>query len=198
MGEGALVFLKGGAMDDEKIIELFNQRDERAIAEAKKKYEKYVFMIAFRILEIREDAEECVSDVFLSLWNTIPPQTPLNFKAYVGKIARNVAFSKLDYKKAEKRGANLTVLLSEIEEIVTSDDAIDDELGREAVAKAVNAFLSDQPSKNRRIFVRRYYFCDPVKEIAASFEMSESKVKSLLFRMRKTLGKYLKKEGIVL
>ena len=182
-------------MDDGKIIELFALRDERAIAETKAKYGKYVFAVAENILESREDAEECASDVYFSLWNAIPRERPENLKAFIGKVARNVALSKLDYVKAEKRGANMTVLLSEIEDILPSSDEVDDVLGREAVTKEINSFLAALPPKSRRIFVRRYFFCDSIKDISSRFEMSESKVKSSLFRMRKTLSKHLKKEG---
>ena len=140
-------------MDDGKIIGLFFERDERAIAETKAKYGKYVFAIAQNVIENREDAEECASDVYLSLWKSIPPQRPENLKAFIGKVARNVALSKLDYVRAEKRGANMTVLLSEIEDILPSGDEIDDGLGKEAVAKATDS--GKKPSQRRSIHFSR-------------------------------------------
>ena len=173
-------------MNDDKIIGLFLSKDERAISELKQKYGNYLFAIAKNILGCIEDAEECVSDVYLSLWNVIPRQKPENLKAFIGKVARNTALSKLDYNAAAKRDAKMSVLLSEI----------DDDITRRELSNVLNSFLANLPAKNRQIFVRRYYFCDSIKDIASRFGVSESKVKSLLFRMRKTLGKQLKQGGI--
>lgn len=183
-------------MNDDKIIGLFLSKDERAISELKQKYGNYLFAIAKNILGCIEDAEECVSDVYLSLWNVIPRQKPENLKAFIGKVARNTALSKLDYNAAAKRDAKMSVLLSEIEDVIPSGEEIDDDITRRELSNVLNSFLANLPAKNRQIFVRRYYFCDSIKDIASRFGVSESKVKSLLFRMRKTLGKQLKQGGI--
>ena len=183
-------------MNDDKIIELFLSKDEQAISEIRKKYGNYLFAIAKNILGCDEDAEECVSDAYLSLWNVIPRQNPGNLKAFIGKITRNIALSKLDYNAAAKRDSKMNVLLSEIEDVIPSGDEIDDGIARRELTSILNSFLANLPAKNRQIFVRRYFFCDSVKDIASRYGVSESKVKSLLFRMRKALGKHLKQGGI--
>lgn len=184
-------------MNDDKIIGLFLSKDERAIAETKQKYGNYLFAIANNILECASDAEECVSDVYLSLWNAIPRAKPENFKAFISKTARNIALSRLDYNKASKRDSKMSVLLSEIEDVVPSGDDVDDEMSRSVTADIINSFLAHLPAENRRIFVRRYFFCDSVKDVASRFDISESHVKSSLFRMRKMLKKQLKQGGII-
>ena len=183
-------------MDDEMIIGLFSAKDERAISETRKKYGKLLFAVSNNILRCEEDAEECVDDVYIALWNNLPTKKPDNFKAYITTVARNTAFSMLDYKTASKRNADMTVLLSEAEELIPSDETVDSEILRQTVIKTINSFLEKQPAMKRKVFIRRYFFADSVKSISERFGIKENNVKSILFRMRAGLKKCLQKEGI--
>lgn len=151
--------------------------------------------MAYNILGNAEDAEECVNDTLLSVWNAIPQTIPENLKAFVCRIARNTALKKLEYNTAEKRSPNAAISLAELEEIVSDKSASSDDAG-ENISEAISEFLRLQKPEIRKVFIRRYWFFDPVSEIAKRFSFSESKVKSMLFHTRKKLRSYLTKEGI--
>lgn len=188
--------IKGGSkIEDSRIIELYSERDEAAIKETELKYGRLCRSVAYNILGNAEDAEECVNDTLLSVWNKIPTTKPENLKAFVCRIARNTALKKLEYNTAEKRSSNAAVSLTELEEIVP-DNRFPPDKAPEDVSKLISDFLRRQKPEIRKVFIRRYWYFDSVSDIAARFSYSESKVKSMLFHTRSKLKKFLTKEGI--
>ncbi len=183
------------SMDDQRIIELYFARDEQAIRETENKYGKLCFQIAINVLNAREDAEECVNDTYNGLWNTIPPTRPANFRAFAAKIARNLSLKRLEYLTREKRSAENTVPLDELADILP-DERYAPGIGDEEVGKHISAFLRMEKPDARRVFVRRYFYFDPVASIAERYSFTTSKVKNMLFNTRKRLKDYLIKEGI--
>ena len=180
-------------MDDASIIELFRERDERAIAEMKRKYDKLCFYVAGNILSQREDVEECVNSAYYETWNNIPPDNPNDLKTYLCRIVRNIAIKRLQYNSAAKRNPNFTVPIDEIAECIPSDDGqkeFDDIL-----ADAISRFLRTQDEKQRKVFIRRYWYGDSLSKIAEYYGMKERTVATYLFRTRKKLKAFLQKEG---
>ncbi len=183
-------------MNDSDIIELYFERSENAIVETEKKYQKYCYSIAFNILGSREDAEECVNDIYTRLWNSIPPQRPNNLSAFMAKIVRNLSFDRYHQKRAEKRWkGQREAALDELVECLpdTSGGDISDEL---ILKDALNEFLRSLAAEERQIFVKRYFYMCSIKSIAKVLKMGESKVKMSLHRSREKLREYLKREGI--
>lgn len=183
-------------MEDEKIVDLFWERSESAIIETAKKYGQYCKTIAINILGNSEDAKECENDAYHALWNTIPPNRPSVLKAYLGRILRNIAIDKYDYNTAQKRNSKFDLILSELEECIVSPANVELQYEQGEIAKRISEFLWTIDKENRIVFVRRYWYSDSISSIAAQFGMSESKVKSMLFRMRNRLKIYLEKEGV--
>ena len=182
-------------MEDVKIIELFLARDEQAIAQADAAYGRKLFVLANRIVRNHEDAEESVSDTYFKAWETIPPQKPSFFFAYLAKICRFFALGKLDWNHAAKRNAEVVALTEEMEQCIP-DSSHDHAMEAKEIGKALNAFLETLNPESRMIFLRRYWYVDTVAEIAARYGISESKVKTQLHRTRAKLCTYLEKEGI--
>ena len=182
-------------MEDDRIVALYWARSEDAITETSEKYGKYCYAIAYHILSNAEDAEESVNDTYLAAWRTIPPKRPKYFFAYLAKICRNFAFGKLDWLDAARRKAEV-VTLSEEMELCIPDTSRDSAAEGREITRALNAFLGTLTQENRRLFVRRYWYVDTVAEIAQRYNMSESKVKTRLHRIREKLRVYLMQEGI--
>ena len=182
-------------MDDTKIIELFWARNEDAIAETDAAYGKKLRTLANRILGSREDAEESVSDTYMKTWETVPPQRPTYFYAFLASICRHLSFHRLDWKQAAKRNAEVVTLTEEME-LCIPDTSRDREMEAREIGKALNAFLESLPKEARLIFLRRYWHVDTIAEIAARYGMTESKVKMQLSRTRAKLCTYLEQEGI--
>lgn len=180
-------------MDDISIIELFRKRDERAISEMKQKYGRLCCCIAGNILSQREDAEECVNSAYYEIWNNIPPDCPDDLRTYLCRIVRNIAIKRLQYNTAAKRDPGYTVPLDEIAECVPS--ASGDEVSDKELAEAISRFLRTQDQKYRKVFVRRYWYGDPISVIAEYYGMNDKTVATYLFRTRKKLKAFLQKEG---
>ena len=189
-------------MTDPQIITLYFHRDEQAIHETDLKYGRYCFSIAWNILRVREDSEECVSDTWMDTWRAIPPTRPLSLKAFVGRITRNNALGRYEYNTAARRGGTETPLcLEELSECVTGSDSAgfaDAQDRYRHLVTSINDFLSGVKREQRIIFVRRYFYECSVREIAEGMNISESKVKVTLSRMRAKLREYLEKEGVTL
>ena len=185
-------------MDDQKIVDLYWQRSEKAIEETDSKYGGYCFSIAYNVLANSEDAEESVSDTYMAAWNKLPPHRPSILAAFLGKITRNISISRWRSRSAYKRGGGEIVLaLEELEECVTDSHNVEADYIRKEAAAAFNRFLDTLPDTERRIFLRRYWCLDPIADIAANFGFSQSKVTSILYRTRARLRVQLEKEGFV-
>ena len=186
-------------MDDDKIVDLYWERSERAIIETDIKYGHLCRSIPNNILANEEDAKECVNDAYLGAWNAMPVQRPKKLMPFLGGIVRNISLDRYDYNNAQKRNKNLEVILSELEDCLSRPgDSTESKYEEGEIARAISNYLRTIDKVNRNIFIRRYWYSESVKQIAAGYEMSESKVKSLLLRERKKLKKYLEKEGIII
>ena len=184
---------------DAQILQLFEQRSEDAISAAALQYGGLCRHIAMNILGNAEDAEECVNDTWLAVWNRIPPEQPRSLTAYICRIVRNLSLDRMDYLRAGKRNAAATSSLEAIMELNQEIGLTDIQL--EAVSEdvcrnAVNEFLAGQPKKMRQVFVRRYWFGDSLAQLSERTGFTESKLKSMLHRMRKGLRQRLEEEGV--
>lgn len=183
-------------MEDKEIIGLFMNRNEEAISALQEKFGAYCQKIARNILQNSEDAEECFNDTCLTVWNLIPPNSPENLKAFAGRITHNIALNIFRKKLAQKRGAGETeIAFSEFEECIPENKTIEETVESKEITKVIEKFLYSNPPEKRNIFIRRYWYMFSVCEIAEDYGISESKAKSILFRMRKELKKELEKEG---
>jgi len=183
-------------MEDSAIIELYWQRDESAITETDIKYGPLCRQLAMNILKNHEDSEECVSDTYLGVWNSVPPERPSRFRAYLCRIARNMALTRYGYLHAQKRNSDASLPLEELEACIYGENSAETKLEADEIARILNDFLRASGYETRNIFLRRYWFCDSISEIAARFGISEGKVKSQLFRAREKLRERLEKEGV--
>jgi RNA polymerase sigma-70 factor (ECF subfamily) len=184
-------------LDDGAIVDLFVSRDETAIAEAKHKYGKRLFITAMNILHSGEDAEECVSDALLKAWESIPPNRPQFLGAYLSKITRNRSLNVWEAKNAAKRGGGVVTLLGELEEAVPSCNTTEKAYDAALTTEAINSFLAKTDKTVRVLFVLRYFYGESINGISARLNMHESKIKSTLFRLRKKLRAHLEEEGIL-
>jgi RNA polymerase sigma-70 factor (ECF subfamily) len=183
-------------MDDPEIIQLYWDRDQRAIGETDRKYGAYCTAIIRRVLGDGRDAEECLNDTYLGAWNAMPPQRPSLLPPFLGRIARNTALDRYDYNGAARRGGFDTVL-EELADCV-SGSPVEEELELRRIGEAISAYLDTVSPTARRVFLRRYWYGDPVADIAARCGFTQGKVKSLLHRTRKGLRTYLIQEGYAL
>ena len=183
-------------MEDQKIIELFFARSEQAIAQLQNKYGNRCLRVAGNILNNRLDAEECVNDAYLAVWNSIPPQEPDPLLTYVCHIVRNLSIKKYHANSALKRNSHYDIALDELEECIQTNETVENELAVKELAGAINQFLGTLSRENRVMFIRRYWFSDSVADIAGMFRTSSRNVSLRLLRVRKGLKKYLEKEGM--
>ena len=182
-------------MDDSKIIELFFARNEDAIKHTDDTYGRRLFHLADNIVHNDQDAEESVNDTYMKAWDTIPPQRPEHFFAYIAKICRNFALKRIDWQKAKKRNAEVVTLTQEMENCIP-DTYRDMEADECELGRILDAFLRTLTPENQMVFLRRYWYVDTIAEIAVRYGISESVVQMRLNRTRSKLAMYLAKEGI--
>ena len=180
-------------MEDALIIEMLQQRNESAINELRQKYERLCVYIAGNVLYQHEDVEECVNSACYEIWNSISPAEPHDLKSYLCRIVRNIAINRLEYNSAAKRDSRYTVSLDEISDCVPATP--DESITLSDLADSISRFLRTQDEIQRKVFVRRYTYGDSVAEIAKRFSLNEKTVATYLFRTRKKLKVFLKKEG---
>lgn len=185
-------------MEDHQIIELYFARSEQAIAATAGKFGPYCYSIAYNILHDRLDSEECVSDTYMDTWNAIPPHRPNSLSAFVGRITRRNALDRWDYLRAEKRGGGeVSLALEELSVCVSNKGNPEAELASRELGRIISLFVRQLPEPDRYVFIRRYWYLEPVKEIATKYGYSVSKVKSMLHRTRIRLRDHLEREGIM-
>lgn len=182
-------------MDDSKIIELFFARNQEAIQQTDKVYGRRLFLLADRIVRNEQDAEESVSDTYMKAWDTIPPQRPVHFFAYIAKICRNLALKRVDWKNAQKRSAEIVALTQEMEGCIP-DASQDARIEARELGRILDAFLRTLTPENQMVFLRRYWYADTVAQIAARYGIGQSAVQMRLSRTKGKLTAYLAKEGI--
>lgn len=185
-------------VDDKRIVELYFERDESAISETAQKYGRYCHSIAYHILNSDQDAEECVNDTYLRAWDAIPPHKPSRLSTFLGKITRNLALNRYAYDHAQKRGDGVAVAIDELADVLCDPES--EEWGADdgVIGDAINGFLATLDEQTRRIFVRRYWYVSPIKEIARDMGLGESRVKVTLHRTRGKLKFYLESRGIMI
>lgn len=184
-------------MEDGKIMKLFFERSEQAIVELSEKYGSRAKSVMYNILNNWADVEECINDAYLSVWNTIPPAQPNNLQAYFLKIAKNIAFNRVDYNSSKKRNSKYDMALDELQEILPSPENIEEKMLEHELVAAMNAFLGELPQKDRVAFVSRYWMGETIEDIAKRIGCSPKGLAVRLFRIRTKLKKYLEKERLI-
>lgn len=186
-------------MNDDRIIELYLMRDEEAIKLTAEKYGSRLRSLAYGIVNNRQTAEECENDTYLKAWNAIPPHEPRGYLyAFLARITRHVSLNCCRARDQLKRRAFICELSAEMEQCIPSPDDSECLMDDAALRNAINGFLGKLSEEKRNIFVRRYWYLDSVADISKRFDLSESKVKTTLFRCRRELRDYLEKEGYTL
>ncbi|MBO6092358.1 MAG: sigma-70 family RNA polymerase sigma factor [Oscillospiraceae bacterium] len=184
-------------MTDTEIIDLFFERSEQAIDELAKKHGNAVARVARNILGNEQDTEECVNDTYLGTWNAIPPHRPSPLRTFVCKIARNLATMKYHSNTAEKRNSQYDLALDELEDALADKSSVEEAYEVKELAEAINGFLATLNYTDRFIFTRRYWYSDPVQDIAKMAHSTTNSVTVRLFRIREKLRLYLVKEGLL-
>jgi RNA polymerase sigma-70 factor (ECF subfamily) len=183
-------------VEDAKIVELYWLRDQQAIAQTQAKYGAYLTKVAMNILCDREDSDESVNDTYLAAWNAMPPHRPQALCAFLSKLTRRIAVSLLRKKQSLKRGAgDYALSVEELGECIPAGNTTEEIWESKALEAAIATFLRGIPEQARNVFIGRYFYMDPVKEVARYCGLTESNTKVLLHRTRLALGDYLKKEG---
>lgn len=186
-------------MDDEKIVELYLSRDEAALANTSDKYGTRLRNLANNILEDISAAEECENDTYMEAWNSIPPHEPRAYLfAFLARITRHISLDCCRKRSRMKRSAILTELVDEVEQCIPAPDDTAGQVDGIVLGEVISAFLRRLPEERRNVFLRRYWYLDSVATISKRFALTESKVKSILFRSRNELRGYLVKEGYTL
>ncbi len=183
-------------MEDKNIINLYWQRNQDAITETASKYGSYCKFIAKNILFNDEDAEECVNDTYLNAWNSIPPQKPRILSTYLGKITRHLSFDKYRHNNALKRGnGEIPLILDELEECVSGIESIENNFDKKQIIEEINIFLNSLKPQKRDIFLCRYWYAMPIRDISKQFKITENNVSIALKRTRDNLKSYLTERG---
>jgi len=185
------------SLDDDKIIGLYWDRNEKAIEETDFKYGKYLYTISYNILHDRLDSEECLNDTYLGTWNRIPPARPNIFKVFLTRIMRNIAIDRFRKNTARKRiPSEMTVSLDELDECLAVESPEEEYVMREA-GRIINSYLQGLADRAEFVFICRYYYADKISEIAKMLNVSDPTVNRELKKMRDEIRDLLQKEGLM-
>lgn len=183
-------------MDDRRIVDLYWARDEHAILESDKKYGRMLHSLSYSLLSSREDAEECVNDTYLDAWGAMPTARPEFLGAFLSKITRRISVDRFRKKHREKRGG-IDNLTEELSECISGGRTPSEEYDDKRISEQLNEFLYGQPKEKRVMFVLRYFYSSSIDDIADRLGISESKVKTTLFRMRAELKERLEEQELL-
>lgn len=185
-------------MEDHQIIELFWQRNQDAVSAAADKYGAYCFAIAENILHRAEDSEECVNDTWLHAWNAMPPQRPAVLRMFLAKITRSLSLDRFQARNAKKRGGGeIPLILEELAECLDSGADTEAACADKELGQSIASFVRKLPERSGNILVRRYFFAEPVADIARRYNLSENHVMVILSRSRRKLKAHLMQEGFL-
>ena len=184
-------------MTDAQIVEMYWNRNEQAITVTAEKYGTYCYSVAYGVLHNEEDSKESVNDTYMSAWNSMPPHKPAILKTFLGKITRRLSIDRWRRRNAEKRGGEIAEVLDELSECISPIGDPIAEMEKEMLDKTINTFVRELKDTEQRVFLCRYWYAKPVKEIAKLFGFSESKVKVMLMRTRNKLKARLETEGLL-
>lgn len=188
--------IKSEYVSDDKIVELYWQRDEKAIEHTEAKYGRYLYTIAYNIVHNRPDCEECLNDTYLGTWNRIPPTRPHSFQAFISKIMRNVAVIKFRKNNADKRiPSSMLVSLDELDDCVSCGTSVEEEYAIKELTRILNEYLNSLSERNATIFISRYYYADTLEDLSEMLNVSERTVSRILLNLRQNLKKRLDEEG---
>ena len=188
-----------GSLDDAGIVEMYLLRDEEAIGQTSARYGSHLRALSQGIVLDRETAEECENDTYLEAWNSIPPHEPRSYLyAFLARITRHISLNCCRDRSRLKRSAYIVELSTEMEECIPAPDDLNCRMDDLALGEAINGFLRGLDQEKRNFFIRRYWYLDTIADISKRFAVSESKVKSTLFRCRRELRQRLEKEGYML
>ena len=184
-------------MEDSAIVDLYWQRSEQAIPETERKYGRYCHTVAMRIVNNREDAEECVNDTWLGAWNSMPENRPSYLAPYLAKLTRWLSLSRMKTQNRLKRGGGeITITLEELDMELGEGTDLAKQIEMKELSEYLDAFLSELPAEERKVFLARYWYAASIREISEKSSYSESKIKSMLLRTRRKLKKALEEEGL--
>lgn len=183
-------------MEDKIIVDLFWQRSPEAIPEAQRRYGSYCTLVAANILNSPEDAEECVNDALLAAWNAIPPHRPGLLRTFLGKLTRNLALNRREKALAGKRGSGqVPLILDELQEVVSGPGDVSEALEHKELVRAIDDWLDTLPEGKRALFIRRYWYCDSLEDLAARAGKRTNSIAVTLHRLRESLRRYLTERG---
>lgn len=182
-------------MEDERIIALLFQRSEEALRCLADKYGRVCHSMSYRILGDRRDAEECVNDAYLGVWNSVPPQRPDPLAAYLCRIVRNLSIKRYHANRAAKRHSGYDLALEELAKSIPSTQTVEGELAAKELTRCLNEFMTALPERDRVLFLRRYWFADSLREAGAQVGITEKHASVRLTRLRKRLRKFLEERG---
>jgi len=183
-------------MEDSAIVSLFWQRSPEAIPEAQRRYGSYCAQVAANILGSPEDTEECVNDALLAAWNAIPPHRPALLRTFLGKLTRNLALNRREKALAGKRGGGqVPLILEELREVVSGRSSVEDALAQKELTRAIDSWLDSLEERKRNLFVRRYWYCDSLEDLAARTGKRPNTIAVTLHRLREDLRRHLTERG---
>jgi len=181
---------------DSEIIDFYWNKDSKAISASVEQYGAYCFSIANGILDDARDSEECVNDTWLRAWNAIPPTRPTVLKVFFAKITRHLSFDRYKARRSLKRGGGETVLvLEELAECIAGETDVEGQVNAKELGEVINQFVASLSEREKNLFIRRYFFSEPIKVIADRYDTSENYVNVTLSRVRRRLRGHLSKEG---
>ncbi len=183
-------------MDDKQIIALYHQRCEQAIAETDSKYGSLCRRIAMNILSIREDAEECVNDTYHTAWLRMPPDRPQSLQAFLGRITRNISISRFRANHAKKRYQAMEIMLSELEDCVPDSTDVEQIVDARRLSSLISQWLDTLKPEEQTLFIRRYWYGDPVRTLAAERGRTPNQMAQQMYSLRKQLKTFLEAEGV--
>lgn len=185
--------------DDSQLVEFLINRDDTSVNEIQKKYNNYLYSIVLRILKNQEDADECINDILLKIWETIPPNIPKSLKAYIGTMTRNTALDFYRKINSQKRNPMFTEILEECQEVILNSDNVPEKyIENKEISNSINTYLEKITKTKRLIFIGRYYYGYSTSELGTKYKLSDTNIRSILYRMRKDLKKQLEKDGVLL